>query len=179
MDDSAQRVPLVQTLTATGPLRRFGLLPGLLCRRVFAQVRVDPGAIEHIRGLAARGSIVYVMRHRSLVDFMLVAFILLREGLPMPEFVSDVPTLVLRPLREIVSTLWQRVRAARMQGKELRHFEDRDRCQRLVSARAAGADLHALTGSRHAAPRESPLCPAARTQRHRLPARDRARRACQ
>ena len=133
MDDSAGRLPLVQTLTATGPLRRFGLLPGLLCRKVFAQVRVDPGAMEHIRGLAARGSIVYVMRHRSLVDFMLVAFILLREGLPMPEFVSDVPTLLLRPLREIVATLWQRVRAARMLGKELRHYEDRDRCQRLVS----------------------------------------------
>jgi glycerol-3-phosphate O-acyltransferase len=133
MDDSAPRAPLVQTLTATGPLRSFGLLPGLLCRKVFAQVRVDPGAIEHIRGLAARGSIVYVMRHRSLVDFMLVAFILLREGLPMPEFVSDVPTLLLRPLREIASTLWQRVRAARLLGKELRHYEDRDRCQRLVS----------------------------------------------
>jgi glycerol-3-phosphate O-acyltransferase len=133
MDDSARRLPLVQTLAATGPLRRFGLLPGLLCHKVFAQVRVDPGAIEHIRGLAARGSIVYVMRHRSLVDFMLVAFILLREGLPMPEFVSDIPTLLLRPLREIVATLWQRVRAARMLGKELRHYEDRDRCQRLVS----------------------------------------------
>jgi len=133
MDDSARRLPLVESLTATGPLRRLGLLPGLLCRNVFAQVRVDPGAIEHIRGLAARGSIVYVMRYRSLVDFMLVAFILLREGLPMPEFVSDIPTLILRPLREIVTTVWQRVRAARMLGRELRHFEDRDRCQRLVS----------------------------------------------
>ena len=133
MNDSARRVPLVQSLTATGPLRRFGALPALLCRRLFSQVRVDPGAIEHIRGLAARGSIVYVMRHRSLVDFMLVACILLREGLPMPEFVSDVPTLLLRPLREIVAMLWQRVRAARMLGKEMRHYEDSDRCQRLVS----------------------------------------------
>ncbi len=133
MDHSQRRLPLVETLTAAGPLRRFGWLPGLLCRKVFSQVRIDPGAIEHIRNLAARGSIVYVMRYRSLVDFMLVAFILLREGLPMPEFVSDVPSLLLRPLREIVVTLWERLRAARMLGKELRHFEDRDRCQRLVS----------------------------------------------
>ena len=133
MDEPTHAVPPAQHLTATGPLRRFGALPGLLCRKLFSQVRVDPGAIEHIRGLAARGSVVYVMRYRSLVDFMLVAFILLREGLPMPEFVSDVPTLALRPLREIVTTLWQRVRAARMPGKELRRYEDRDRCQRLVS----------------------------------------------
>jgi glycerol-3-phosphate O-acyltransferase len=126
-------IPLVQRLTSPGPLRRFGALPGFLCGKLFSQVRVDPGAIEHIRLLAARGSIVYVMRYRSLVDFMLVAFILLREGLPMPEFVSDVRTLLLRPLREIVGTLWQRVRAARLSGKELRRYEDRDRCQRLVS----------------------------------------------
>jgi glycerol-3-phosphate O-acyltransferase len=116
-----------------GPLRRFGWVPDLLCRKLFSQVRVDLEAIERIRGLAARGSIVYVMRYRSLVDYMLIAFILMREGLPLPEFVSDVPTLLLRPLREIVATLWQRLRRARLPGKELRSFADRDRCQRAVS----------------------------------------------
>src|SRR5437764_514287 len=88
-----------------GPLRRFGALPGLLCRTLFAQVRIDAGAIEHVRELAARGSIVYVMRYRSLVDYMLVAFVLLREGLPLPEFVTDVPTALLRPAREIAGAL--------------------------------------------------------------------------
>jgi glycerol-3-phosphate O-acyltransferase len=117
-----------------GPLRRFGFFPGLFCRKLFAQVRVDPGAIEHVRGLAARGSIVYVMRYRSLVDYMLIAFVLLREGLPLPEFVSDIPTLLLRPVREIVTTVWQRVRNMRLHGHAIRRFEDRDRCQRLVSA---------------------------------------------
>ncbi|MFI5397668.1 MAG: 1-acyl-sn-glycerol-3-phosphate acyltransferase [Candidatus Binatia bacterium] len=116
-----------------GPMRRLGFLPGLLCRKVFSQVRIDPEAVERIRALATRGSIVYVMRYRSLVDYLLVAFIFLREGLPLPEFVSDVSTLVLRPLSEIVAMLRQRLRRTRVFGKELRHFEDRDRCQRLVS----------------------------------------------
>jgi glycerol-3-phosphate O-acyltransferase len=118
--------------TDPGPLRRFGFWPGLLCRRFFTHVRVDPGAIEHIRDLAARGSIVYVMRYRSLVDYLLVAFVLLRERLPLPEFVSDIPALLLRPLREIVTTLWRRGRGARGLGRALRHVADRDRCQRLV-----------------------------------------------
>src|SRR6266481_2817866 len=133
MNQPASQLPAPEAPAAPGPLRRFGLLPGLVCRQFFAQVRVDPEAIERIRGLAARGSIVYVMRYRSLVDYLLIAFILLREGLPLPEFVSDVHTVLLRPLPEILSTLWQRVRSARVLGRELRRFEDRDRCQRLVS----------------------------------------------
>lgn len=116
-----------------GALRRFGALPRRLCRTLFSQVRIDPEAVEHIRGLAARGSIVYVMRYRSLVDYMLIAFVLLRERLPLPEFVSDIPALLLRPLREIVATVWQRARTLRMHGRAIRRFEDRDRCQRLVS----------------------------------------------
>jgi glycerol-3-phosphate O-acyltransferase len=133
MSQPASQLPVADVVTTPGPLRRFGLLPGLICRRFFAQVRIDPEAIERIRSLAARGSIVYVMRYRSLVDYLLIAFILLREGLPLPEFVSDVHTVLLRPLPEILSTLWHRLRTARVLGRELRRFEDRDRCQRLVS----------------------------------------------
>lgn len=132
MNEPARGTPAVPAVSEPGPLRRFGWVPDLLCRKVFSQVRVDPDAIEWIRTLAARGSIVYVMRYRSLIDYMLIAFILMREGLPLPEFVSDVPTLLLRPLSEIAATLWQRLRT-RKPGKELRRFEDRDRCQQLVS----------------------------------------------
>ena len=58
------------------------------------------------------------MRYRSLVDYMLIAFVLLREGLPLPEFVSDIPTLLLRPLREIVATVWRRLRNMRLHGHD-------------------------------------------------------------
>jgi glycerol-3-phosphate O-acyltransferase len=115
-----------------GALTRFGLVPSLLCRKFLSEVRVNPGAVEHIRSLSERGSIVYVMRYRSLVDYMLVAYVLMRDGLPLPEFVSDVPSNLLRPLREVLAALWQRLRAARLFLREVRHVEDRDRCQRLV-----------------------------------------------
>src|ERR1700687_2895022 len=133
MNEPAPKILSPAVLSELGPLKRFGVLPGLLCRWVFSHVRIDPGAIEHIRALAARGSIVYVMCYRSLVDYMLIVFILMREGLPLPEFVSDIPSWLRRPRREIITTIWERLRTARMFGRELRHFEDRDRCQRLVS----------------------------------------------
>ncbi|MFN8624924.1 MAG: 1-acyl-sn-glycerol-3-phosphate acyltransferase [Candidatus Binatia bacterium] len=72
------------------------------------------------------------MRYRSLVDYLLVAFIFLRERLPLPEFVSDIPTLILRPFDEIAGTLWARLQQGRGFGRTWGHGEDRDRCQRLV-----------------------------------------------
>jgi len=131
MNDAERQTLTPEILTEPGALRKFGFWPDLLCRTVLRHARVDPGAIEHIRSLATRGSIVYVMRYRSLIDYLLIVYILLRENLPLPEFVSDVPSLLLRPLREIVATIWRR-RSPRLFGRELRHFADRDRCQRLV-----------------------------------------------
>ncbi len=132
MEVSAVRHQPSDLLSEPGALNRLGFLPNWICQRFLSQVRIDPGAIEHIRGLAQRGSIVYVMRYRSLVDYMLIAFTLLREGLPLPAFVSDIPSLLLHPVSEILSTLWHRLRSARALGGTLRHQDDRDRCQRLV-----------------------------------------------
>jgi hypothetical protein len=89
-----------------GPLRRLGFFPQLICRTLLSKVRIDAGAVEHVRNLAKRGSVIYVMRYRSLVDTMLVVFVLMREGLQLPEFVAGLSTLRLRPLREVLPALW-------------------------------------------------------------------------
>jgi glycerol-3-phosphate O-acyltransferase len=122
-----------EILADPGPLTRFGFWPGLFCRTVLTHLRIDPGVVEHIRNLSRRGSIVYVMRYRSLVDYFLLAHLLMREGLPLPEFVSNVSTLWLRPLREIAAILWRRIRTGGLvRRREVKHVEDLDCCQRLV-----------------------------------------------
>lgn len=115
-----------------GPLTRLGFWPRLLARKFFVHVRVDPGVVEHLRGLSARGSLVYVMRYRSFVDFMLVASILMREGLPLPAFVADLHTVWLRPLREMLAAWWHRVRHRRKGSRAERMAAERERCGRLV-----------------------------------------------
>lgn len=115
-----------------GPLTRFGFWAGFLARRFFVHVRVDPDVVEHLRGLAARGSLVYVMRYRSLVDFMLVASILLREGLPLPHFVADLQTAWLRPLRELIAIVRSRLRHRGAHVHAERAAVERQRCGRLV-----------------------------------------------
>lgn len=115
-----------------GPIRELGWLPRWFCEKFLSQVRLDPGMADYIRSLSRQGSVVYVMRYRSLVDYMLVAFVLLREGLPLPAFVAEVPSLLLRPVREILATLWRRLRARGWRSKPEKHLEDLSRCQQLV-----------------------------------------------
>ena len=86
-------------------LERFGLVVGLLVRFVFAHVRVRPELVERVRQLASQGGVIYVMRYRSSVDYLLVNAVLRREGLPLARFAPGVSTVWWRPLSAIVRPL--------------------------------------------------------------------------
>jgi glycerol-3-phosphate O-acyltransferase len=154
--------PALQTehaVAATGsvPAQRFGRIPMWVCRTLFGNVRTDADAVARIRGLADRGSLVYIMRYRSIVDYMLVCFILLREGLPLPHFVSDIGTLPVRPLRDIFAGVWRRLRRQRTKGAGPTE-DDRGLCSRfvaekkpvLVFMRSTAPGVRLLTGDRDA-----------------------------
>lgn len=81
-------------------VRRFGFLVRLLVRTVFRGVRIRPEAVARVRELEAAGTVVYVMRYRSVVDYLLANAVLLREGLPLARFAPGISTVWWRPLRE-------------------------------------------------------------------------------
>src|SRR5437899_11807304 len=83
-------------------LERFGVLARLLVHLLFRHVRVRPEAVEHLRQLARQGTIIYVMRYRSTLDYLLVNAVLLREGLPLARFAPGVSTVRFRPLRDLL-----------------------------------------------------------------------------
>ncbi|MBI3768982.1 MAG: 1-acyl-sn-glycerol-3-phosphate acyltransferase [Deltaproteobacteria bacterium] len=114
-------------------VRRFGLLPRLFTRLAFQHVRVDPADIDRLRRLASEGTLVYVMRYRSLVDYFLVNYVLLREGLPLPRFANGISSLWLRPLRDLLGMLWTRLKSAHLFGKEVRQFRERDLVGQLAA----------------------------------------------
>ncbi|HEY2388616.1 MAG TPA: 1-acyl-sn-glycerol-3-phosphate acyltransferase [Candidatus Binatia bacterium] len=114
-------------------VRRFGLLPRWFARLAFQHVRLDQADIERLRRLASEGTLVYVMRYRSLVDFFLVNWILLQEGLPLPRFANGVSSLWLRPLRDMIAILWRRMTTAHLFGKEVRQSRERDLAGQLVA----------------------------------------------
>ncbi len=114
-------------------VRRFGLLPRWFARLAFRHIRIDPTDIERLRRLANEGTLVYVMRYRSLVDYFLVNWVLLQEGLPLPRFANGISSTWLRPLRDLVVVLWRRLMSMHLFGKEVRQFRERDLAGQLVA----------------------------------------------
>src|SRR5207248_1000418 len=92
---------------------RSGPLARLLGHLLFRHVRVRAEAVEHLRQLAQQGTLIYVMRYRSALDYLLVNAVLLREGLPLARFAPGVSTVVFRPLGELIGWLLRRRRRAR------------------------------------------------------------------
>ena len=115
---SARRAPLAPpsprpvAAQRSTMLERFGVLARLFVHLLFRQVRVRAEAVEHLRQLARQGTLIYVMRYRSALDYLLVNAVLLREGLPLARFAPGVSTVAFRPLGELLGWLFRRRRRA-------------------------------------------------------------------
>ncbi|MEM1413287.1 MAG: 1-acyl-sn-glycerol-3-phosphate acyltransferase [Myxococcota bacterium] len=79
------------------PKYRPNALLRWIYRRFFSHLRVDDTWKEHVRASAARGTVVYVMRSMSVLDFLCLDFLTKRFELPLPRFVSDLGIGVLEP----------------------------------------------------------------------------------
>jgi len=107
-------------------LERFGLVARLLIRVAFGHVHVRSELVERVRQLAGQGSVIYVMRYRSAIDYLLVNAVLQREGLPLARLAPGLSTAWWRPVREIIRSLLHRERQA--------PESDAVVCARLVAA---------------------------------------------
>ncbi len=85
--------------------RRFNWIAELIAGALFKHVVINDRAVEKIRELSSRGTVVYAMRQRSLVDYLLLNYVLRREGLPLPVFANGVTATILAPLSDIIKRL--------------------------------------------------------------------------
>jgi glycerol-3-phosphate O-acyltransferase len=86
-----------------------------LYRWIFSKIDVDPVWIRAVRDAAKRGTVVYVMRSRSYIDFVALDFFLKRYSLPLIRFVSAFGLWVLEPFARIVRGLFSRREPERVQ----------------------------------------------------------------
>jgi len=115
--------------------QRLGWIHRLLSRYAFAFVHVDAKLIERVRGLAEHGTVVYVMRNRSIADYLLIRSVFLREGLPLPEFANDLAIGWFRTLSWIFARIVERLsRGHIFRQAQRQHGVDRETAARLVRA---------------------------------------------
>ena len=92
------------------PGRRYqpGRLLRWLYRRFFAKLHVDPALESTVRSAAERGTVVYVLRSLSFLDYACLDYLTDKLALPVVRFVNDLGQL---PFRSIWR--WLRYRLGR------------------------------------------------------------------
>ncbi len=78
-----------------------------LYRAVFSKVAVDPVWVSDVRAASERGTVVYVMRSRSYLDFFALHYFLQRFGLPAIAFVMHLGLWLLEPV--LRGAFWRRL----------------------------------------------------------------------
>lgn len=117
-------VPSSSAMTA-----RFGLFFRWFADRYFSHFQLDDEVVARLKYLEARGSIVYVMRYSSRLDYFLFNALFLRHGLRLSSFANSIHFYAYRPLRQLLPLLLRR-RPGR--PREVGHSEDREAVQTFI-----------------------------------------------
>ena len=88
---------------------RFNLLFRWFARRFFGHFDLDDETVARLRELEAKGSVVYVMRYASRLDYFLFNALFAREGLRLSGFANGLHFFYYRPFVEALRT-WLRMR---------------------------------------------------------------------
>jgi len=89
---------------------RFNLLFRYFAYRFFRHFDLDDATVAQLRTLEERGTVVYVMRYASRLDYFLFNALFRREGLRLSSFANGIRFFYYRPVWEALRTVWKRPR---------------------------------------------------------------------
>jgi len=89
-------------------------------RRFFEHIQVDETWVSRVREAAARGSVVYILRNLSFLDFLALDHLTKRYGLPRIRFANDLGLWVLEPMGKG----WFRALRRRTRGQAAEDLSD-------------------------------------------------------
>jgi glycerol-3-phosphate O-acyltransferase len=105
---------LTSTMDFAGPLSamtpRFNFFFRWFARRFFREIGLDDQTVARLRDLESRGSVVYVMRYASRLDYFLFNALFRREGLRLSRFANGIRFYYYRPLWEALRIALRRPR---------------------------------------------------------------------
>jgi len=115
---------------------RFNLFFRWFARRFFRHLEMDPAAVATLRALEARGTVVYVMRYASRLDYFLWNWLFLREGLRLSGFANGLRFYYYGPVLRALRIALGRLRAlrvlARRRQRAVEHEVGREHVHDLV-----------------------------------------------
>ena len=131
-EEQPDRLPPVAMHDQYGPLLRS------FFARYFGPIQFPPAAVARLRELAGQGTLVYLTRSASLINFLYLNHVCLQHGLPLARFVNGVDPVLVQP----VPLLWERLRKMGDEGSTDLDDEEAEPPRQL--ARALAADRAAL-----------------------------------
>jgi len=117
---------------------RFNLLFREFAHRFFRHFSLDPETVARLRALEERGSVVYVMRYASRLDYFLMNALFLREGLRLSAFANGLSFYYYRPLGQALRGFFRR---RRLWGKKRRLADRRRAREQARRVSAAGQSM--------------------------------------
>ncbi len=133
-DDSAGReiaAEIERRAERSAMTERFNLIVRTFAKRFFSHFAFDDSVVDRIRSLERRGSVVYVMRFSSRLDYFLFNTLFLRHGLELSQFANAIHFYYYRPLHRLLGIMF---RLKRGRPREVEHAEDREIVRETVLA---------------------------------------------
>jgi len=96
---------LRDSLSAMTP--RFNLFFRQFAKRFFREIHLDDATVARLRALEASGSVVYVMRYASRLDYFLFNWLFVRHGLRLSTFANGIHFDYYRPLHQSIAARWR------------------------------------------------------------------------
>jgi glycerol-3-phosphate O-acyltransferase len=129
---SAAPSPLADPYSAMTP--RFNFFFRWFSRRYLQHFCLGDEEAKRLRDLESRGSIVYVMRYSSRLDYLLFNTLFLREGLRLSSFANGIHFTMYRPTLEVLRSIFRRKRG---RSRAVEHEEDQQHVRQLSQDKAS------------------------------------------
>ncbi|MAI78934.1 MAG: hypothetical protein CL917_08340 [Deltaproteobacteria bacterium] len=100
---------------------RFNLFFRAFARKFFSHFDLEKADVSRLLELEARGTVIYVMRYSSRLDYLLLNTLFLREGLRLSSFANGIRFTMYRPVFSILRNFFSRKRG---QSRAIEHGED-------------------------------------------------------
>jgi glycerol-3-phosphate O-acyltransferase len=104
----ARPLPSTNMSHDTAMIERPGPVLRWFFGRFFRFIPFPDAAVARIKQAAEHGTVVYVCRNLSLIDYLYFTFAFISHGLPLARFANGMKMLLLMPLGRLLQSLWRR-----------------------------------------------------------------------